>query len=324
MRNILFYKYVPIAEIETFRQEHYDFCKSLGLLGKVLLAEEGINGCLSGTEENTQKYMDAMLADERFSDLVFKQGSTKEHSFRKLFVKIRKEIITSHFGVEPTEAAPYIEPKDLKAKLDAGDDVVMIDARNTYETQEGMFVGAIDPKLDIFTEAKDIPEKFAHLKGREVVTYCTGGIRCEKFSGLLKEKGFNVKQLHGGILNYGKECGNDHWKGKCFVFDRRGSVNIDPKEQDGELSGVVREKIAKADPFGVRHYTRAGKVVNYYKRAGIVEVVSQEPLMVGMKVKIVGKRSVKEGIVTELKDHGDCVTMPFGRVRENDKVYIKA
>ena len=324
MRNILFYKYVPIEDIEAFRNEHYALCESLELLGKVLVAEEGINGCLSGTEENTQKYMDIMHADKRFFGLVFKMGTTHEHTFRKLFVKIRKEIITSKFGVEPTEAADYIEPAELKKKLDDGQDVVMIDARNTYETKEGMFEGAIDPQLDIFTEAKDIPEKFAHLKGREVVTYCTGGIRCEKFSGLLKKHGFNVKQLHGGILNYGKECGNDHWKGKCFVFDRRGSVNIDPKEQDGELSKVVKEKLAKADPFGVRDYVRAGKVINYYKKAGIVEVISQEPLQAGMKVKIVGSNGCKEGMITELQDHGDCVTMPFGRVRENDKVYIKA
>ncbi len=324
MRNILFYKYVPIEQIEQFREEQYALCESLGLLGKVLVAEEGINGCLSGSVSDTQKYMDAMHADERFSDLVFKMGESKEHTFRKLFVKIRKEIITSKFGVDATEAAPYIEPKELKKKLDAGNDVVMIDARNTYETEEGMFEGAIDPKLDIFTQAKEIPEKFAHLKGREIVTYCTGGIRCEKFSGLLKKHGFDVKQLHGGILNYGKECGSTHWKGKCFVFDRRGSVHIDPAEQDGELSAVVKEKLAKADPFGVREYVRVGKVSNYYKKAGVVEVVSQEPIAVGMKVKIVGSNGVKSGMVTEIQEHDDCVTLPFGRVRENDIVYVKA
>ncbi len=232
MRNILFYKYVPIENLEQFRDEHWDFCRSLNLLGKILIADEGINGCLTGTVENTQAYMDAMGKDPRFADMAFKMGNTNQHNFKKMIVRIRKEIVTSHLDVTPDQAAPYIEPEQLKKELDEGKELILIDARNLYEANIGKFKGAITPDVDVFSQWPEAVEKLKNLKDKPIVTYCTGGIRCEKASAHMIKQGFtNVRQLHGGIIRYGELCSNEHWEGKCFVFDTRGAVEIDPKKQ---------------------------------------------------------------------------------------------
>ena len=126
----------------------------------------------------------------------------------------------------------YIEPKELKQRLDKGEKIVLIDARNKYETEIGKFKNAIDPEIEVFSEFPKAMSKLKALKNKTIVTYCTGGIRCEKASAYLVKQGFkDVYQLHGGIIKYGQDCGNSHWDGKCFVFDRRGAIDIDPSRQ---------------------------------------------------------------------------------------------
>lgn len=240
MENILFYKYVEIEDVDKLRKELLQFCNANGLKGKILLSKEGINGNLTGDENQTQVFMDHIVKDDRFADLQFKRGKTSGHNFKRMIVKPRKEIITSGLEVDLSNRGKYLEPHELKEKLEKGEDIVIIDARNDYEYEVGRFKGALDLRMKEFTEWKDAVKKIEHLKNKTVVTYCTGGVRCEKASAYLVEQGFeDVYQLHGGIIRYGEEVGDEFWEGKCFVFDRRGAIEIDKAKQEEPESQCV-------------------------------------------------------------------------------------
>lgn len=248
MKNILFYKYSHIGDTKGFRDSQFELCKKLNLLGTLLIADEGINGCLSGTDKEVEEYKSAIKKISNFYGIEFKESDAKNHTFRRLSVRVRKEIVTSNFDVDIGNAADYISPKDLKKVIDNGEDIVLIDARNSYESKIGKFKNAVAPKIRTFRQFKSQIECLKKYKNKRVVTYCTGGIRCEKASALLRESGFSdVLQLHGGILNYGKECGNAHWEGKCFVFDSRGAVDIDPNNQAELISQCAKCNLPSAD-----------------------------------------------------------------------------
>jgi len=233
---LLYYKYVPIEDPETFAAEHLEKCKELGLKGRILVGKEGINGTCSGTIEATNAYMEMMRADERFADIVFKVDEANGHAFKKMHVRPRHEIV--HFGLEddinPNElTGNYLEPKDFFEAMQS-EDTVLIDARNDYEFDLGHFRGAIRPDIKTF---RDLPEWIRDNKemfqGKKILTYCTGGIRCEKFSGWLKREGFeDVNQLHGGIVMYGKdpEVKGQLWDGQLYVFDERIAVPVNRVE----------------------------------------------------------------------------------------------
>lgn len=235
-RVLLYYKYITIEEPEEFRRQHLDFCNENSLKGRILVSEEGINGTVSGTIEATQHYMDTMHADERFSDLVFKIDPAEGHAFKKMHVRYRPEIVSLDLedDVNPNEVTgKYLEPKEFREAL-LDEDTIVIDARNDYEFDLGHFRGAVRPDIKNF---RDLPEWIRENKeqfmDKKVVTYCTGGIRCEKFSGWLLKEGFeDVAQLHGGIHTYGTdpEVQGDLWDGKMYVFDERISVPINRKE----------------------------------------------------------------------------------------------
>ncbi len=231
-RVLLYYNYTTIEDPEVFAKEHLAFCKSIGLKGRILVAEEGINGTVSGTIEATEAYMEHMHADERFKDTWFKIDEAEGHAFRKMFVRPRKELVALNLedDINPHElTGKYLDPKEFKEAL-LDEDTIVLDARNDYEFDLGHFRGAVRPDIRSFRELpqwiRDNKEKFMDKK---VVTYCTGGIRCEKFSGwLLREGVENVAQLHGGIAMYGKdpEVQGELWDGKMYVFDDRISVEI--------------------------------------------------------------------------------------------------
>ena len=280
MKNILFYKYIEIENTEKLRQEQLELGKPLNLLGTILIAKEGINGCVSGKDADIGNYKKILVKDKRFSNIKFKEGGANSHTFKKFHVRIRDEIVSSKFDVDIRNKAPYIGAKELKDLLDNNEDIVLLDARNDYEFEIGRFRGAVHLGLGTFREfplkirelqgnnkkiynikknnekIKNLNNKIKRnnhninnskiiknidsLKNKKIVTYCTGGVRCEKASAFLKEDGFNdVYQLHGGILTYGKECGNAHWEGKCFVFDTRGAVDIDPNFQSEPITQCV-------------------------------------------------------------------------------------
>ncbi len=233
---LLYYNYVHIEDPETFAKDHLKFCKETGLKGRILVAVEGINGTVSGTIEQTQKYMDMMHADERFNDMVFKIDEHVGHAFKKMHVRPRKELVTLRLkdDINPLElTGKYLEPEEFHQALQ-DDDVVVLDARNDYEYDLGHFRGAIRPDIETFRELPDwVRNNKEMFEGKKILTYCTGGIRCEKFSGWLVKEGFeDVAQLHGGIAMYGKhpEVKGDLWDGRMYVFDERISVPINRKE----------------------------------------------------------------------------------------------
>ncbi|HER5543344.1 TPA: rhodanese-related sulfurtransferase [Streptococcus pyogenes] len=237
IRVLLYYKYVSIENAQEYAAKHLEFCKSIGLKGRILIADEGINGTVSGDYETTQKYMDWVHSDERFADLWFKIDEENQQAFRKMFVRYKKEIV--HLGLEdnnfdsdinPLETTgEYLNPKQFKEAL-LDEDTVVLDTRNDYEYDLGHFRGAIRPDIRNFRElpqwVRDNKDKFME---KRVVVYCTGGVRCEKFSGWMVREGFkDVGQLHGGIATYGKdpEVQGELWDGTMYVFDDRISVPI--------------------------------------------------------------------------------------------------
>ncbi|MCH1626821.1 rhodanese-related sulfurtransferase [Fredinandcohnia quinoae] len=235
-RVLLYYNYVTIENPEEFAAEHLAFCKEIGLKGRILVAAEGINGTVSGTVEQTDLYMKTMNEDPRFTDMVFKIDEVVGHAFKKMHVRPRSELVTLRLedDINPHElTGKYLSPKEFFEKMQQ-EDTVVLDARNTYEYDLGHFRGAIRPDVETFRDLPEwVRENKEMLEGKQILTYCTGGIRCEKFSGWLVREGFdNVGQLHGGIATYGKdpEVQGDLWDGQMYVFDERISVPINRKE----------------------------------------------------------------------------------------------
>ncbi|GCF93278.1 UPF0176 protein [Enterococcus florum] len=231
-RVLLYYLYTPIEDPEAFAKEHLTFCASLDLRGRILVATEGINGTLSGTIEATERYMEQMRQDPRFKDIYFKFDESQGHAFKKLFVRPRKELVSLNLedDIDPLKTTgEYLSPEAFRTAL-LDEETVVIDARNDYEYDLGHFRGAIRPEIHSFRELPAwIRENKERLMAKKIVTYCTGGIRCEKFSGWLIREGFEgVGQLHGGITAYGKdpETQGELWDGKMYVFDERISVEI--------------------------------------------------------------------------------------------------
>lgn len=233
---LLYYLYTPIEDPETFAAEHLAACKEIGLKGRILVSQEGINGTCSGTIEQTEQYMEMLKSDPRFADIVFKIDAADGHAFKKMHVRAKKEIV--HLGLEedinPHElTGTYLEPAEFYKRMQ-DQDTIVLDARNDYEYDLGHFRGAVRPDVENF---RDLPEWVRENKemfeGKKILTYCTGGIRCEKFSGWLKREGFeDVAQLHGGIATYGKdpEVKGQLWDGQMYVFDERIAVPVNQVE----------------------------------------------------------------------------------------------
>ncbi len=231
-RVLLFYKYVPIDNAEELTTQHLKYCKELGLKGRVLIADEGINGTVSGTVEQTETYIKDLTSDPRFKDIVFKIDEAEGHAFKKMHVRYRPEIVTLRLeeDIDPLElTGNYLKPKEFFEAMQQ-EDTVIIDARNDYEYDLGHFKNAVRPDIRNFRELPQwIKENRQMFEGKKVLTYCTGGVRCEKFSGWMRREGFeDVSQLEGGIVTYGKdpEVQGRLWNGKCYVFDERISVPV--------------------------------------------------------------------------------------------------
>lgn len=237
MYNILlYYHYTSIEDPNSFKEEHRALCQSLNLLGRIYITQEGINGTVSGCVKDTQAYMEIMQKHDLFKGIVFKIDESENHVFKKLKLKIKNELVNFSLedDVNPLEmTGQYLEPSEFFERLQDPQTVV-IDARNTYEYDLGHFKGAIRPEIETFRELPQwIREHKDEFKDKKIITYCTGGVRCEKFSGWLKREGFeDVAQLHGGIVTYGKDpvAQGQLWDGLCYVFDERISVPINQVE----------------------------------------------------------------------------------------------
>jgi UPF0176 protein len=228
--NISAYKFVDIADPQGLREPWLARALDEGLKGTILLAQEGVNLFLAGPEASVRAFVGFMHQDARFSDIAPKESWSDTQPFKRMLVKCKREIIRmDHPTIRPVGGrAPAVRAETVKRWLDQGHDdqgrpVVTLDTRNAFEVDAGAFEGAIDWRITRFGEFPAAAQAHrAELEGKTVVSYCTGGIRCEKAAIYLQEMGLeSVYQLEGGILKYFEEVGGAHYQGDCFVFDER-------------------------------------------------------------------------------------------------------
>ena len=225
---LLYYCYTKIEDPESFREKHHFYCLELNLRGRIIIASEGINGTVSGLKEDCERYMKKLKSDARFSHIEFKIEPWQTHAFQKLNVRVKSEIVNVGLPhINPThKTGQYLEPDEFLEMKDQ-QDTVILDVRSNYEHKLGKFKNAHTLDIDNFREFPEKISELEHLKNKKVITYCTGGIKCEKASAFLLERGFeNVYQLHGGIIKHGLEAGGKDFEGKCYVFDNRVAVEV--------------------------------------------------------------------------------------------------
>jgi UPF0176 protein len=232
-RVLLFYKYVDVENPEEFMTEHLAWCTDNGIKGRVFIAREGINGTVSGKLKDIQKYKSNLTGYPIFKDIIFKEDEADEQAFFKMHVRVKKEIVNSSLKDTALEhGGKRLKPEQLLEFYESGKEFIIVDARNWYESKIGKFKNAVTPQLKNFRQWPEAVEKLKEYKDKTVVTYCTGGIRCEKASAYMVEQGFkDVYQLDGGIVTYAKQFPNTFWEGGVFVFDERRVVepNTDKK-----------------------------------------------------------------------------------------------
>ena len=234
--NISAYKFVPLPDAPALRDLLHGWATDLQLKGTILLAGEGINLFLAAPEAVVRDFIARLHADPRFADIAPKESWSATQPFKKMLVKVKNEIIRmDHPAIQPSSGrAPAVDAATLKRWLDQGVDdhgrpVVTLDTRNAFEVDHGTFNAAVDWRIDKFSQfPQALRDHKAELQGKTVVSFCTGGIRCEKAAILMREAGLeNVYQLEGGILKYFEETDGAHYHGSCFVFDERRTLEAD-------------------------------------------------------------------------------------------------
>ena len=223
--NIATYRFVALDHLPQLRAAFKARGEELGLKGTILLAGEGINLFLAGAAANVNEFLETLYSDARFASIEVKRSWSSGQPFKRLLVKIKREIVSMHRPeVNPCAMpAPRLAPQELKRWLDEGRALVLLDTRNQFEVDLGTFENTLSLGLKSFSDfphaTPALPER---LKDEPIVTFCTGGIRCEKAAPWLISQGFReVYQLEGGILNYFEQCGGAYFRGECFVFDQR-------------------------------------------------------------------------------------------------------
>jgi UPF0176 protein len=221
---------------------HKTFFEGRNVSGRIYVSAEGINGQMSGYEEDAIAYMQWMRSREEFKNMEFKVHKHHENAFPRMTIKLKKQLVAIDEKVDLSKRGKSLSPKEWKEMLEKNE-AILIDVRNSYETKVGHFKNAICPDLETFREfpkfARDLKKQY-DPKSAKIMMYCTGGIRCELYSALMKEEGFeNIYQLDGGVIKYGLEEGEDHWLGKLFVFDDRLTIPISDNENSTIIGSCV-------------------------------------------------------------------------------------
>ena len=222
------YKFVEIDDLLSLQSNLYEICEKNNIMGTILIANEGINGTISGKTNEINQTISLLKSDKRFANIEIKYSSTDKQPFHRMKVRLKKEIVTIGLPeINPNKkVGTYVKPEDWN-DLISDPNVIVIDTRNKYETKIGSFQNALDPETSSFREFPDWVKKFKSSKenaNKKIAMFCTGGIRCEKASSLMKEEGFkDVYHLQGGILKYLETIDKENslWNGECFVFDQR-------------------------------------------------------------------------------------------------------
>ena len=255
--NLAAYQFVPLRDLPELQGELREFCGDAGMRGTILLSQEGINVFASAERAGIDLLLVRLRRIPGCAGLRAKLSESDYQPFNRMLVKIKNEIIPCGVaGIDPArEPAPRLSPRELKQWLDEGREVTLLDTRNSYEVKLGTFRGARTLELEHFRDfparARTLPNELKHAP---VVTFCTGGIRCEKAAPLLALAGFtNVFQLDGGILRYFEECGSAHYDGDCFVFDQR--VALDPalRETDAAVCYACQTPLTVAEQSDSRY-----------------------------------------------------------------------
>lgn len=239
---LLFYKYIQITDPGKFFKEQKKLCESLSLTGRIIIAEEGINVTVEGSLENTEKYIEVLKADPRFSDIHFKRSLGTGNAFPKLSIKLRPEIVASYLEktkIDPTiKTGNYISPEELHGWINSDKKFYMVDMRNDYEHEVGYFRDSLLAPINNFRDLPKVLPILEKLKGEIIVTVCTGGVRCEKASAFLLDNGFNdVYQLYGGIVSYMEKYPNEDFLGKLYVFDGRVTMGFNTEDAKHKIVG---------------------------------------------------------------------------------------
>jgi len=241
---ILFYKFIPVTDPETTRLWQTELCTRLGLQGRVIISKHGINGTLGGPLDSLRAYKSAMNKTIVLKGINYKWSEGNANHFPRLSVKVRDEIVTFHAADEIVvnekgivNGGQHLKPEAVHKLLkERGDEVVFFDGRNKHEAKIGKFKNAVVPDVETSRDfIKEIEKpKYAKLKDKPIVTYCTGGIRCEILSALMKNRGFKeVYQIDGGIVKYGEKYGDDgEWEGKLHIFDNRMVMQFSDNAKD--------------------------------------------------------------------------------------------
>lgn len=231
---LAFYQLSPLENPREEIKQHKLFFKERDITSRIYISEEGINGQMSASGSAAKEYMEWMHSRAEFAHLHFKIHPYHEHVFPRQTVKYRKKLVGHSDAIDPSQRGEHVSPHQWKKMLESQEDYLLIDVRNDYEWKLGHFEGSVLPECTTFRElieyAETLEEKY-DPETTPVMMCCTGGIRCELYSSVLKKKGFSkVYQLDGGIINYGLKEGSKHWLGKLFVFDDRLSTPISEEE----------------------------------------------------------------------------------------------
>ena len=249
-----FYHFITLNNIKIFKTIIQDYCDNKSLKGTILLAQEGINGTISGKEDDILEFHKFIKKDQKFSDvfknLEYKSSWSNENPFYRMKVRLKKEIVALGLPeVSPAiKVGKYVKPEDWNSLIN-DPEVILIDTRNNYEVDIGTFKNAINPKTTSFREfPKYIKKNLNPKKNKKVAMFCTGGIRCEKASSYMLEEGFEeVYHLQGGILKYLETVPEEKslWQGECFVFDQRVAVTNELKEGQYSQCFACRHPLSK-------------------------------------------------------------------------------
>ncbi len=252
------YQFSPVGDPGPLRDELADACARCNIKGILLVAPEGINGTIAGRRADIDAILQVIRTVPGFADLDHKESFAPAQPFYRMKVRVKREIVTMGVpDINPSETAgTYVDPEDWNALI-LDPDVVVIDTRNKYEVRIGTFAGAIDPEIDTFREFPDWLEARAGLANKpKIAMFCTGGIRCEKSTALMKARGFDeVYHLKGGILKYLEQVSEEDslWRGECFVFDQRVAVSHGLKVGAYELCFGCREPIDASDKQSAKY-----------------------------------------------------------------------
>lgn len=308
---VALYHFTTLDDYKNIREGLQRFCDEHGIKGSLLLAYEGINGTVAGTQQAMDALLDYLYQDSRFSGLEHKKSFSQDMPFYRMKVKLKKEIVTLGVeGVDPNVCVgTYVDPVDWNAII-SDPEVLVLDTRNDYEYEIGTFKNAIDPRTDTFREFPDYVTKHCDpSKHKKVAMFCTGGIRCEKASSFMLQQGFEeVFHLKGGILKYLEQVPAEEslWEGECFVFDERVAVKHGLEQGQYTLCRGCRWPLSEKDKTSEYYEkgiccARCYDVLSLEKRNSLAERQKQTMLAeqrgeahLGMSLRAAQRRKLEE------------------------------